>query len=88
MNSQLGGFIRHNSILFDRLHARAITRALTDSEDEGIVDSQSGALRLGDVEIVALCVRSWVPDEEFIGGVSTLMDNWERDAYGVGVGGN
>lgn len=37
---------------------------LADAEDEGIVDHESVTLRLEDVEIVPLCVRCRVSDEE------------------------
>jgi uncharacterized protein YcbX len=33
---------------------------LADTEDDRVVEDEIRALRLGDIEVVTLCVRCWV----------------------------
>ena len=58
---------------------------LPDSEDEGIVYSESGALRLRDVEIVALGMRCRVTEEELIGRVVTAVGDGDGEGEGVRI---
>lgn len=48
-------------------------RVLADAEDEGVVHSQTGALGLGDVEVMALGVRGRVAEVEVVRGVLTRV---------------
>jgi hypothetical protein len=46
---------------------------LADGEDEGVVESDVGALRLGDVEIVSLCVRRRMQGQKVVRRVGACV---------------
>jgi len=52
---------------------------LTDAEDKGVVYDKALALRLDDIEVMALRVRSWVADQEVERRVLTGVG--ERQTY-------
>ena len=58
---------------------------LPHSENEGVVDSEAGALRLRDIEIVALGVGRRMANEEIVGRVSASMGNWQGEGERVRV---
>jgi hypothetical protein len=64
---------------------RAVAGALPDREDEGVVHGELEALRLGDVEIVALGMRSRMPEEEVERWVFTGVINGKGEGERVRV---
>jgi hypothetical protein len=52
---------------------------LTNSENEGIVQSKTLALRLSDVQIVSLRMGRWMSGQEFIGWIISCMDDGQRE---------
>jgi hypothetical protein len=58
---------------------------LPDAEDEGVVESDVGALGLSNVEIVALGVRGGVQGEEGVGRVAARVGQGQTEGEGVGV---
>ena len=58
---------------------------LADGEDEGVVDGESGALGLGDVEVVALGVGRGMAEEEFVGRIGARVGDWKGERERVRV---
>ena len=58
---------------------------LPDSEDEGVVDSESSTLRLRDVEIVALGMRCRVTEEELVRWVVAAVGDGDGEGEGVRI---
>ena len=52
---------------------------LADAEDEGVVEDQVGALRLCNVEVVALRVWCWMQCEERVWRVTAGVRNGKTD---------
>lgn len=51
---------------------------LTDCKDESVVHSQTLALWLCDVQVVALSVGCWVSSQKLIRGILASVDNGKR----------
>ena len=58
---------------------------LADVEDESVVHDEAFALRLHDVEIVALCVGCWVADEEVVRWVLADVRDRQGESESVWV---
>lgn len=58
---------------------------LADGEDEGVVKRNVGALRLSNVKVMALSVRSGMKREERIWRVRARVDYWETQCQRVRV---
>ena len=52
---------------------------LPDSEDEGVIDSQLRALRLGDVKIMTLSMGCRMPQQKFVWRILARMDDRQRE---------
>jgi hypothetical protein len=58
---------------------------LADGEDEGIVEGNVGALRLCDVQVVALCVRCRVERQERVWRVGAGMGDGQPQSESMRV---
>ena len=58
-------------------------RVLADGEDEGVVEREALALRLHDVDVVALGVRGGVARDELVGRVLARVDDGKRERQRV-----
>lgn len=56
---------------------------LANVEDESVVHDEAFALRLHDVEVVALCVGRWVANEEVVRWVLADVRDWQGEGESV-----
>jgi hypothetical protein len=56
---------------------------LADGEDEGVVDSETLALWLCDVQVISLCMRRWMAGQELVWRVLSCVNDGKGECKGM-----